>query len=890
MTTVAPTFNQIRAQVASIRSKNPSAAVIGIHSLGRWTGEREIRDGDTLYVIEQCDSPLALRVALRREQPRGATKVLLTPLDANAIGEDIRIRLAKRKLFPINSWQIIQALFQAHAIDPRLTKQHWMAEKLLDLASMGDYPAAPGGFLDLETVWSVMLDRALGLGVARPDLSAVIKWSLEEANVRRFKALSEDFRKACVAWLKEATNPAVGLVLQCVQTAQRPDALPVGLAAHVVFHPQASGKLDKAVVRLEERYLGGKTADKDLCRRWSEAAREVVRLQITESKPREAILKRADAILKEIEADGFAYLSDVSLVGFEQRLGVFGEALKSALDERAPQSLDQSRQAVFDHDQAKREPRRLELIDMAVRLVRWLGKDRASLEKLPGSFSEAVRLYIEDGSFVDWARLALRNGDAAATLSDAYAMLFKKCQVIQEKQAEYFARLLQDWTAAGPKGPDPIPVENILSRVVAPIAEKNPVLLVVMDGMSVAVFNQLIDDITRRDWALITEGGDTKPLAGLATIPSITEFSRTSLLCGALRTGNSTTEQAGFLQHPDLLAKCKPGKPPLLFHKTDLHGSAEGGIPPEIRTSIASTDHRVVGVVINAIDDHLLKGEQIDMRWSREQIRALPTLLHESKLANRVVVIVSDHGHVLEFSTTCTLAEGGDRWREDGRPPGENEISIAGHRVLNSTHKVIAPWSECVRYAIKKNGYHGGVSPQEMVVPIAVLAASEDLLEGWAEKVFASPAWWSAEDQKKTAHPEPAKAPAKKPKEPVESLLDWREEDDTPPVKNEQVPAWIGTLIASPVFQEQKKLSGRSFPKNEQVFVELLCALESGGGKLTSAALSRSLGYPAIRLAGLLAVCQRVLNLDGYEVLGRDEDSDTVELNAALLRKQFEID
>ena len=65
MTATAPTFSQIKAQVAAIRKKLPEARVIGIRSPGRWTGGRTRQDGEETYVIEQCDSPLALRIALR---------------------------------------------------------------------------------------------------------------------------------------------------------------------------------------------------------------------------------------------------------------------------------------------------------------------------------------------------------------------------------------------------------------------------------------------------------------------------------------------------------------------------------------------------------------------------------------------------------------------------------------------------------------------------------------------------------------------------------------------------------------------------------------------------------------------------------------------------------
>jgi hypothetical protein len=65
VTTTAPTFGQIKAQIAAIRQKVPEARVIGIRADGRWTGERRKQDGDEVYVIEQCDSPLAMRLELR---------------------------------------------------------------------------------------------------------------------------------------------------------------------------------------------------------------------------------------------------------------------------------------------------------------------------------------------------------------------------------------------------------------------------------------------------------------------------------------------------------------------------------------------------------------------------------------------------------------------------------------------------------------------------------------------------------------------------------------------------------------------------------------------------------------------------------------------------------
>jgi hypothetical protein len=58
---------------------------------------------------------------------------------------------------------------------------------------------------------------------------------------------------------------------------------------------------------------------------------------------------------------------------------------------------------------------------------------------------------------------------------------------------------------------------------------------------------------------------------------------------------------------------------------------------------------------------------------------------------------------------------------------------------------------------------------------------------------------------------------------------------------------------------------------------------------MTPAALAHRAGCPPARLDGLVAKLQRLLNMDGYEVLRLDRRSDAVVLNAGLRRRQFEL-
>jgi hypothetical protein len=560
---------------------------------------------------------------------------------------------------------------------------------------------------------------------------------------------------------------------------------------------------------------------------------------------------------------------------------------------------------------------------MAMRLVRWLGESQSRDDVK--SLADAACRHLSEGGYIDWARLTLRSGDPVRELSEAYAQLFENVTTVREIDSLRFAELLRDWTAAKSTDKTIVPVEQVLERMVAPIAAAKPVLVVVIDGMSVAVFRELMADVLGHDWVLLAEEGvGLRP--ALATVPSVTEVSRTSLLTGKLAQGHAPNETAGFAEHPALLKTCRSGFPPVLFHKASLQETDDSSLAADIRKEIGSAHRKIVGVVVNAVDDHLLKGEQIDTRWSRDEIKVLPVLLHEAKMAGRTVILLSDHGHILDCNAKGKQYEGGERWRyassqssvvsrqsgaaTDNRQlitdnsPEEGELKITGERVvIPETHKLIAPWTEKIRYGIKKNGYHGGVSPQEMVIPIAVLNSSNAFPAGWNEALVDTPLWWDIATSPAASEPETVLN--LKPAEPkpvpsgmlfnVDELVQQAEnaahavavpESTATPPKTQA--EWISRLLLSHVYEEQKRLAGRSVPA-DAVITRLLQAIDERGGKITSAALARAIQMPPLRLRGLLAIAQRVFNVDGYEVLSRDDVSDTIQLDRALLLKQFDL-
>ena len=71
-----------------------------------------------------------------------------------------------------------------------------------------------------------------------------------------------------------------------------------------------------------------------------------------------------------------------------------------------------------------------------------------------------------------------------------------------------------------------------------------------LDGMGLAVFHELLADIESHGWIDLAPQDDPKPVGPVvAALPSVTEFSRTSLLAGRLCRGDQQTEKLAFEAH-----------------------------------------------------------------------------------------------------------------------------------------------------------------------------------------------------------------------------------------------------------------------------------------------------------------------------------------------------
>ena len=892
--TVVPTQMQIRAQVSAVLRKVPDACVIGIRApLTVETGD-SLRLGDRELAITRSDSVLEIRERLTAEGC-AACVVLLTPLDEAELGADLVGRLADRRLFAIDPWQLVKDRFHARFVDPRLAEQHpWVARVLLEAEPADGFPPAPSGFLQADLVWCFLFKALLDQGSDTRDAEAWVEWSLDP----RRRALAAELTPEVLAGLSLAVERGAGevaqLVFQCATGEEGARTLAIGLLARVLFGEgadgdsvatKASGKLEALIGRasLEAKpALGWADASESVAARW------LARRPASEIAP---LLKEADQLLAQLGAGGLAYRSRYLYLGFEQRLERFAQAVDTAREAKTPgalAALEAALDSVEDHALAAHESARIEGAAMAMRLARWLGNHQAHPPQPAASLAEAAMRYRQDGGHVDWARARLWEGDVSTTVGKAYGALWTSTSAIREAENRRFGALLANWSQTGSHDSTLIRVEHVIEAVVAPLATAAPILLVVIDGMGMAVFRELQADLTRRGWSEIDTPEDSRRRPVIAALPTVTGVSRTSLLCGSLSVGTANDEKAGFAAHPALVGLGARSKPPVLFHKGDLAGQGSV-VAPKVVTTIADDKQRVVGVVINAVDDHLAKGDQIRVDWTVRRIKPLEELLSAASDAGRAVVLVSDHGHIPEHSTVGRGETVAERWRDAVGEPEDDEVELTGPRVaLGNGNKIIAPWSERVRYSAKKNGYHGGASPQEVIIPLGVFVPAGLEVSGWQEVATEVPAWWDQDvaPPVPAVKPPPVSVKPRPPSRPGEQGRLFPTEEEIAAAPASPPTDWIDRLLASEQMARQRQMAARVALPEDKIRA-ILAALEERGDKLTRTALAKRINAPPTRLGGMLSALRRLLNVEGYAVLSVDEESDTVELNRKQLFTQF---
>ncbi|WP_405393440.1 BREX-2 system phosphatase PglZ [Microbispora hainanensis] len=926
-----------------VRRLSGSRRVIGIHARPEWAGEPSFRLGDVVVHVRACPSALAVREAIK--QHGDGYLVVLTDVDDADLGAGLRVHLAGSRLYSLRPWEMIKQAFEAHTLDPLLLDEGWAASALTRWEPTDGWSPAPGGALTRDHTLGHLASVVFGedpsgvpyLAPGHPDAPSLLRWTLDPVAIGRLGTLPADVRDGLTGWLSTVTGPAGKWTLRAVAAGHGGDAVPLALTAGLLWlrtddrqdaaspaggsqdaASPTSGSQDAEALVAEARglvraRLGGADLPAEQAQSWARAAQALIG-QI--DRP-ESLLERAEALLHEFNAATLITRSNLLPEAYAVRLREFAQAIRlalpapgstppHALDGEALRRAEEAHAHLVAHELAEQNPR-THAARMALRLLRWLAVREESAPTLADALHEQVRT----GAYVEWAFADVWSGDHDNEVAAAYRALLDVVAVQRAERDRVLARHLAVAVAADSDPGTLVPIESALTVLVRPLGRS---LLVVLDGMTAGVLAELADELLRNRWTELVDASLGHRRVLLPALPTVTEVCRTSLLTGSLRTGAQHDEKAAF--------PAATGDPQArLFHKDDLRAPGGHALHPAVKAAVEGTA-RVVGVVLNAVDDSLDKMDPGGTTWSLEQVQHLRALANAARVAGRTLILTADHGHVVERGGTALSAPGvsAARWRPaDGRVT-DGEIEVRGPRVLLGGGAVVLPWREDLRYGSKRAGYHGGASAAEVAVPFAVFSpVPVDEIANWRPAPAQEPIWWNTAVARLTAQAVDVIgthegytqevprgqgekiAKANRPRKVLEGQAELLALDEVlpapalPPVMQPAAAAdgsprerFLNALLASDLFEQQRARAGRAAPDVTRVR-GVLAALLEGGGRLHESTLSAAAQVPAARLRTVLAAVRRVLSVDGYDPISYDSDGVTVVLSVDVLAEQFGI-
>lgn len=914
----------VRALVRALIGKKHRRGVMAVAANPVWRGDHEFAvDGHTVRV-RTAPSVLAIRDAITQRHDVDWV-VVLTDRPADELPAGVLEHLVPQGLRNLDPFPLLLSVFASAQQEFDLLGLNSNAARAA-LRELGDKVApAPGGVLTEDHLFAELARTKFGLEPTEWTPHQVAHWSMRPNAVVRQEAWRQSADAALferfLGWLSRRLG-VLGPVFTTVWRTVGPQhVVPLGLVAALLSDtssaaafPAPADVVTRVRTRLELE-LGDTTIPEQRLAAWADTAT----LTVGTTPDATSALTVAETWVTRLQATPLVARSDVLSTALPPRISAFAAALSTAIDSPADQRASNAWADVIAHRDAHVDsqdaPRDVRVAAAALRLLRRLQAPWPH----PATLSEWLDAYRNDLSWVDSAVNSAFIGADDPQLAAATHRLVTAVRDSRATLDREFARAL---AASGvhreSSSGAPLYVEDVLSRVVKPLTKPqrlansgvtqsptaSPVLVIVADGMGAVNSNEIVADILRRQrpqWqdCILTD----TPTSALAALPTVTKFSRCSLLTGALATGTQDAERTGFsnwLQHNGL-----PASGQALFHKTDLDALSRGhALAADVRAALEDTRGRpVVACVLNDIDDALDRSDPIGTSWSIKSLKHLDALLTAAATVGRSVVLVSDHGHVVERREQPSVQRGEQvsaRYRLaagiDTADTHSDEVFVEGPRVLTADHRAVLAIDEQLRYRRLKAGYHGGAALAEAVVPVTILingAIPQHL--GLEAALPAAPRWWGETSEPAqpipAPDPQPTRKPAKKSAPRVtpatDTLFDVEPSVEQPVAGTDAAtPAdVVSAVLDSELFARQFRRFGRRLDRD--AVGTLLREAITGNGLLPIGRVGEILGVSSTRATAAMRVVMQVLNTDGVVVIELQGNEITV--NEVLMAEQFGV-
>ncbi len=396
-----------------------------------------------------------------------------------------------------------------------------------------------------------------------------------------------------------------------------------------------------------------------------------------------------------------------------------------------------------------RRPGEFEVLRQLKRLTLFVAQEAPSAE---AKIEDWARFAREHVAWADWAARALRRGLASA--SEGLQREAKLSITAYLKHRDQLNRAFAERLAAAEEliygrrsGGEGAPLHLLSRALIAPLVQAGaPLLLLVLDGCDLStlleIFHEslpsglglrLPDEISGR---LSTELSG--PLLTLfSPLPTLTRNGRRALFAGQIPNNAALQEGEAPQASADIQAFKQNRALSGISRKLLLKGALGDEAAPLI-DALRAQEHQLLAAVFNVIDDALSSKERTALGpWDPahlgpELLKAITVAVEEGWR----VILTSDHGHTPFWSQERKRKAprgSGQRWREG--------------RCSDGVHFLPSAWRarECSFLSDlgafmggQRRGFHGGVSLEEVCVPVAFLGAVQP-----GEGRPQAPGWWS---------------------------------------------------------------------------------------------------------------------------------------------------
>ena len=225
---------QLRSIVEDKWERDEDALAVGLHVAAPWAGPDEVEFDFGKARVVRADTVFEVRQALRDAEKAEGPDHPADPVAAGRPGHDVVARLARSRLFAIDHWASLCALFRAKELDRSICDPA-VAQALLEHAPPDGYPPVSAGVLDAGTVWRALSRHVFDMGESEPDLVSLLLWAATRSGPARYLAAPPELRDSLRQRLVAGLGDAADSILRFIESGAGADALALAVACEVVF-------------------------------------------------------------------------------------------------------------------------------------------------------------------------------------------------------------------------------------------------------------------------------------------------------------------------------------------------------------------------------------------------------------------------------------------------------------------------------------------------------------------------------------------------------------------------------------------------------------------------------------------------------------------------------